>query len=319
MERKNNDHLMKHSNWAVQVVADQTGKSPFESMNSENFSEFLYSLFRYKNKDLFSKLATILNYSSENKWRIERLWHYICDWKPEHAAAELDLELLEKKPLDWDLESFRKYMIERQEGFVTEVGIGRRKNNYFGKAVLSAYEMHVKTSYFKNLLKDENLSVEEWHETLLDWRDIVDGMRSKNHFLKERVLTDILTSGIGILRRIIINADANQQINSENPLDLKNYQAYNLIFLEIKKIFEYEWHAFEQEKCTLLLNSLYTTVITLFRNDQKMCKFLGREFFMMAFGIRSLSAKYKNNPDVLNIAGELWGEHTRQEVTKQFA
>lgn len=317
----------KQSSWAVQVVADQTGKSYFEGMSPSKFSEFLYTMIRYKNKYLFSLLATIIKFSEENKWRIERFWNvYVCEGKPRHAVTELDMELLEKRPEGWDLKNFEDFLVLRLLDFA-KLGGFDQKNKEFGKTNISSYTMHVETNYFQELINNENITISDWNEYLNDWKDAVSGLRSKNHYLKNKVLSVILQTGMRLQEKSIATISEsiyNKQYNSENIYEKsfemevdKLQRSTDRIFETIKSILKKGLHSFEQEEYTIISEQLYINQISLLRHSDESCTRLGKEFFENTFGKFSI-IHYEKNPECLDIAGVLWSKQKRQEAIDKY-
>lgn len=319
--KKESEFTTKQSSWAVQVVADQTGKSIFEIMTPEAFSEFLYVLFRYKNKSVFLGLATILKFSPDNTWRIERFWDkYVCERNPSAGVAELDLELLEKRPIGWESSNFREFLKKRLADFEKRGGQYSQENVQFGRPLLSSYLMHVESPYFAETLENENLSAKEWIEVLMDWKDAIDGIRSKSHYLKNKVLLGIINSGLEVQAKTISGiSNMNKSYQSPTPeLHKADPEFYHLchglkmLTYEIKVILDYNWHAFSHEECAEVAEILYSNEIAMRKDDLKICKKLGEEFFKYAFW--SATTGTKQCPSSLIMGGALWGEKKKNET-----
>ncbi|HRH31390.1 MAG TPA: hypothetical protein PK950_01870 [Candidatus Paceibacterota bacterium] len=303
-----NERLMKLSNWAVRVVADQTGKSVFENFTPTEFSEYLYTLMRYRSKHLFKSLATILK--SED-WALKAFWKEVVEENnPEKAVGILDTVLLATKPRGWNKMDFEKYIsVRRKEGTLGHSVTDYPNNSVYGRPSVDSYLLYVQNNQFKEYIINECVTVDDWYTELQDWREIVTHMRSRSHYLREHVFSIIFSRGMQIANTVATSTNNVEEIEI----------ASNNILMELLTDFKNKEHGCTASKAATFLSSLFENKIIMFRHNKQACRHAGQLYFSYAYGKDSLNSSFdRDMPNDLEEAGKLWGEARRQKAIATY-
>jgi|GEM_PF-1993010 len=322
-ENKKSGLVEKYSTQAVQAVASQSGKSLFERMTPIEFSEFLWTIMRYKNMELFSRLATILR--SDIKL-IEQFWQDIFDNKnPVKILKDTLRVLLITEPKLWDLDYFEDYLDKRTDKELLKTPFA---NKEYGAPRISAYLIHANTKFFSESLRFADISAFDWKNIVYDWKEVARSTRSKNHYLRNHILRQIVDAGAMLLLTAIMKLHEMKKEFEFPNIGLKEkdpelYEicndVYSIIWTEFSSLFseEGDYHSFSSEEHLYLLHRYLSYFVFLFKSEKTWCDGLGTTLFDQGLW-KKINPKAQEMPSVMNDMARIWIKTARERTYNEI-